>query len=106
MRVPSIFHIATFLAFFAMGVSSASIPGQALGVNGDYRTRERTPLFFGSEKEAMQSREFKKCSFSNTCLLIRNGHNSNLAIWGEITVGGKTQFVSGFDNIYVNLLVC
>ena len=95
MHLLSPSQVAALLAFFGNAAASASapVPAGAPEANGDYRTQERTPLFFGSEKEAMRSREFKKCSFSNTCVLIRNGYDSNLAIWGEITVAGITQFV-------------
>ena len=94
MQVLSLSQVTAILAFFGMTAASSPAPAGAMGANGDYQTRERTPVFFGSEKEAMQSREFKKCSFSNTCVLIRNGYDSNLAVWGEITVLGITQFVS------------
>ena len=93
MHSLSFLQVTAILAIF--GMTAATAPGSA-GVaeaNGDWRTKERTPLFFASEKEAMQSREFKKCSFSNTCLLVSNGYSSDLAVWGEITGPAGTRFV-------------
>ena len=93
MHTLSLSQITAILCFSGIAAGSNSASSGAAGANGDFRSKERTPVFFGSEKEAMQSREFKKCSFSNTCLLIRNGYDADLAIWGEITVGSRTQFV-------------